>query len=139
MFVFENTDGLMYATLQSAGFDIRSTVDVYIPPGGFVSIKTGLKIIGVNLSNGIPELQIRSRSSLITKHQVSVLGGVGTVDADYRGEISIPLMNFGSEEFFIAKGDRVAQGVCSIIHQIMGIPVKGVIRGLGGHGSTGVK
>ena len=134
-----------YATSGSSGFDIRANIDKTIkltPKGGFAIIPTGLYF---ELPENF-EIQVRSRSGLAAKNQVCVLNSPGTVDADYRGEIKIILINHGSEEFQVENGDRIAQGV---IASVIGKKVinlnkvkelnENTERGIGGFGSTGKK
>lgn len=139
-----NTDP-EYATDGSSGFDLRAnlTEDIILSPkGGFAIVPTGLFFeIPSNL-----EIQIRSRSGLAAKNQVVVLNSPGTIDADYRGEIKVILMNHGSNEFTIKHGDRIAQAViASVISKpyVKWTKVDEVSndtsRGSGGFGSTGVK
>ena len=134
-----------YATVGSSGFDLRAnlTKDIILPPkGGFGIIPTGLFFeIPDNL-----EIQIRSRSGLAAKNQVAVLNSPGTIDADYRGEIKVILINHGLNEFEIKHGDRIAQGVVAsvIAKNILNLNKISEIsedtqRGSGGFGSTGTK
>lgn len=97
-----------YETAESAGMDVRAYLPegpVTLPIGGRVLIPTGLYI---QLPHGY-ECQVRPRSGLALKHGITVLNSPGTVDADYRGEIGIILINHGDKEFTISSGDRVAQ------------------------------
>jgi dUTP pyrophosphatase len=132
-----------YATSGSSGFDIRANIDKTIklaPQGGFAIIPTGLYF---ELPENF-EIQVRSRSGLAAKNQVCVLNSPGTVDADYRGEIKIILINHGLNEFHVENGDRVAQGVISSVigKKVINLnKVKEINenteRGFGGFGSTG--
>lgn len=138
---------LFYATSCSAGFDIRASDTLEIPAGQFRSVPTGLYIVDhtshVEVSYGsrslmaVPELQIRPRSGLAAKFGVTVLNAPGTIDADYRGEIQILLINHSKQCFTIHRGDRIAQGVCGLVFHLPGIEIKSEIRGEGGFGSTG--
>lgn len=134
-----------YATAGSSGFDLRAnlTKDIILPPkGGFTIVPTGLFFeIPDNF-----EIQIRSRSGLAAKNQVAVLNSPGTIDADYRGEIKVILINHGLSEFEIKHGDRIAQGVLAAVtakNYINLTKVKNISdnteRGTGGFGSTGIK
>lgn len=145
----EGSGEIFYATSLSAGFDISADEDMVLPPGGRAMVPTGLRIISTSgrktmtLDDGakvqvVPELQIRPRSGLAAKCGVTALNSPGTVDADYRGEIKVILINHGAADFVIHAGDRIAQGVCSLAFQPETIPVKQAERKEGGFGSTGV-
>lgn len=125
-----------YETCNSAGLDLRSMDHVKIEPGDRVLVSTGLYI---ELPPGF-EAQIRPRSGLAIKYGVTVLNSPGTIDADYRGEIKIILVNHGKEEHTIVPGDRIAQMIVSHVTQI-GWNEQHVLsetqRGTGGFGSTG--
>ena len=86
----------------------------------------------------VPEIQIRPRSGIAAKFGITVLNSPSTIDADYRGEIFVNLINHSSDFFAIKIGDRIAQGVCTIAIQLNSIEVKEKERGFGGFGSTGV-
>ncbi len=141
------TGDLFYATNLSAGFDICADENVVILSNEWKLIKTGLRIVEAfsaqkiaiadSFCLAIPELQIRPRSGLALKHGINVLNSPSTIDADYRGEIMVTLINHGKQEFKIQKGDRIAQGVCALVIQLPGIHVKNVERGAGGFGSSG--
>jgi dUTP pyrophosphatase len=126
------------ATEGSAGMDLRAAVeaDVELSPGARVLIPTG---IALALPNGY-EGQIRPRSGLALKHGVTVLNSPGTVDADYRGEVGVVLINHGEDPFVVRRGDRIAQLIiapvaeCSL-QEVDALPASG--RGAGGYGSTG--
>ena len=127
-----------YETAGSAGMDIRANINqlVEIEPFGRVLIKTGLFI---ELPNGF-EAQIRTRSGMALKKGLSVLNSPGTIDADYRGEIGVILVNISNEKKEIKDGDRIAQMVIAKIEQPKLIEVKELNetkRGAGGFGSTG--
>lgn len=127
-----------YETAGASGFDLRSNEELVIPPNETRLVKTGLYFA---VPRGF-ELQVRSRSGLALKKSVFVLNGVGTVDADYRGEVGVILHNAGAEDFVIETGDRIAQGVIcpvvqAILHQVESLDE--TERGSGGFGSTGVK
>ncbi len=127
-----------YETSGSAGMDIRANLNqmVVIEPLGRVLIKTGLFL---ELPNGF-EAQIRTRSGMALKKGLSVLNSPGTIDADYRGEIGVILVNISNEEKEIKNGDRIAQMVIAKIEQPKLIEVTELNetkRGAGGFGSTG--
>ena len=127
-----------YATPLSAGLDLRANLeaDILLEPGKTALIPTGLFI---ELPDGY-EAQIRPRSGLAFKHGITVLNSPGTVDADYRGEIKVLLINHSQEAFAIANGERIAQMVVAAYQQISWIPsevLSDTERGAGGYGSTG--
>ncbi|MBP8686269.1 MAG: dUTP diphosphatase [Prevotella sp.] len=129
-----------YATSQSAGMDLRANIDesVVLEPFERRLIPTGLHIA---LPVGF-EAQIRPRSGLALKHGVTVLNSPGTVDADYRGEVMVLLINLSQEEFVINDGERIAQMVIASHEQgIMELvdELDETERGTGGYGHTGVK
>lgn len=127
-----------YATDQSAGMDLLAAVTEpkVLPPGECTLVPTG---IAIALPQGL-EAQIRSRSGLALKQGVCVLNAPGTIDADYRGEIGIILINLGKEPFTITRGMRVAQMVVTS-YQTVEWTVADCLpttrRGSGGFGSTG--
>tara|TARA_R110002094_G_scaffold94671_2_gene95717 strand:- start:60 stop:524 length:465 start_codon:yes stop_codon:yes gene_type:complete len=128
-----------YETADSAGMDIRAAVDapVNIRPGGRALIPTGFKMA---LPRGY-EAQIRPRSGLALKKGITLPNTPGTIDADYRGEVGIILMNMGEENFRIERGDRIAQMIIAPVLQARWQEVKTLdetTRGEGGFGSTGV-
>lgn len=128
-----------YATENSAGMDLFSanSDDIIIKSGERALIKTG---IAIALPTGF-EAQIRSRSGLAIKNGVVVLNSPGTIDADYRGEIAVILINLGKEDFIVTRGMRIAQMVIAS-HEIAKLErvekLSETIRGLGGFGSTGL-
>lgn len=127
-----------YQTPLSAGLDIRADVDAPVTLGPLerAMIPTGLF---VELPEGC-EMQIRPRSGLAAKHGVTVLNSPGTVDADYRGEIKIILVNLSNEPFTVEAGERIAQMIVARYEQIEWQPVEelgATERGAGGFGSTG--
>ena len=125
-----------YQTSLAAGFDLHSIQDCVIKPMERKLIKTGLAF---EIEEGY-EVQIRPRSGLAFKYGVSVLNSPGTIDADYRGEIMVLLINLGNEEFEIKKGDRIAQAVVAPVIQAEFEEVDKLSdteRGKGGFGSTG--
>ena len=129
-----------YETSGSSGMDLSANIDtkIKIEPG-----KTSIIPTGISLS--IPknfEVQIRPRSGLAAKNQVSVLNTPGTIDADYRGELKVILINLGNEAFKIEKGFRIAQiVVCPVIKaKLKEVEnLNKTKRGKGGFGSTGAK
>jgi len=129
-----------YATTQSAGMDLRANLEepILLKPLQRTLVKTGLFI---ELPIGY-EAQVRPRSGLALKKGITVLNSPGTIDADYRGEIGVILVNLSDEEFVIEDGERVAQMVISKHEQVDWKEVVELVetkRGVGGFGSTGVK
>lgn len=129
-----------YATPQSAGMDLRANIEapIRLKPLERRLIPTGLHIA---LPAGY-EAQIRPRSGLALKKGITVLNTPGTVDADYRGEIMVLLINFSQEDFVIADGERIAQMVIACHEQGTFVQVEALDeteRGTGGYGHTGVK
>lgn len=129
-----------YETIASAGMDLRANLEepVVLPPLGRAIIKTGLFI---ELPIGY-EAQVRPRSGLAAKKGVTVLNSPGTVDADYRGEIGVILVNLSNEAFTIENGERIAQLVIARHERAEWTEVEALTetsRGAGGFGSTGVK
>jgi dUTP pyrophosphatase len=129
-----------YETSDAAGMDLRAAVDenapVTLAPGARAMVPTGLTIA---LPAGY-EAQVRPRSGLAAKHGITCLNSPGTIDADYRGEVKVILINLGSEPFVIKRGERIAQ---MIIAPVTRAELKVVAqldetkRGSGGFGSTG--
>lgn len=129
-----------YATSQSAGMDLRANIDtpVTLRPMERRIIPTGLYIA---LPPGY-EAQVRPRSGLALKHGITVLNSPGTIDADYRGEIGVLLINLSTEDFVITEGERIAQMVIARHEQGVFKLTDGLDdteRGDGGYGHTGVK
>ena len=129
-----------YATSQSAGMDLRANIDepITLRPMERRLIPTGLHI---ELPEGY-EAQIRPRSGLALKHGLTVLNTPGTVDADYRGEVGVLLINLGDKEFVINDGERIAQMIIARHETVDFIAVEVLDeseRGEGGYGHTGVK
>jgi dUTP pyrophosphatase len=129
-----------YQSALAAGLDLLAAVPedapVVLAPGKYALVPTGLSIA---LPPGY-EAQVRPRSGLAAKHGVTVLNAPGTVDADYRGEIGVPLINHGDVPFTIRRGERIAQMVIASVVQAELIPVttlSSTARGSGGFGSTG--
>ena len=129
-----------YATPQSAGMDLRANIDapITLKPMERRLIPTGLYIA---LPVGY-EAQIRPRSGLALKHGITVLNTPGTIDADYRGELMVLLVNFSDSDFIINDGERIAQMVIARHEQGIFEVVEALDdteRGTGGYGHTGVK
>ncbi len=129
-----------YETIASAGMDLRANLDspIVLKPLERTIIKTGLFI---ELPIGF-EAQVRPRSGLAAKKGITVLNAPGTVDADYRGEIGVILVNLSNEDFTVENGERVAQLVITKHERAEWIDVQELsetARGEGGFGSTGVK
>jgi dUTP pyrophosphatase len=129
-----------YETLASAGMDLRAHTDtpITLQPLARGLVKTG---IFIELPIGV-EAQVRPRSGLALKKGISVLNAPGTIDADYRGEIGVILINLSSESFTINDGDRIAQLVIAKHERAQWKEVESLEetgRGSGGFGSTGIK
>nr|WP_314838083.1 dUTP diphosphatase [uncultured Flavobacterium sp.] len=129
-----------YETIASAGMDLRANItdSITLKPLGRTIVKTGLFI---ELPIGY-EAQVRPRSGLAAKNGVTVLNAPGTVDADYRGEIGVILVNLSNEDFIIQNGERIAQLVIAKHERAEWTVVQELSetsRGEGGFGSTGVK
>jgi len=127
-----------FETTQSAGMDLRANIDtsVELQPGDRALIPTGIKMA---LPDGY-EAQIRPRSGLAYKHGITVLNSPGTIDADYRGDVGVLLINHGREAFTVEDGMRVAQMVVAQYSQFEWESVEDLdetARGAGGFGSTG--
>ena len=126
-----------YAHPGDAGMDVRSIEEVALAPGARALVHTGLVL-------ELPpdaEAQVRPRSGLALKHGVTVLNAPGTIDAGYRGEVGVILVNLGAEPFVVEKGMKIAQLVVSPVTQAEIVEVSAVDatdRGAGGFGSTGV-
>ena len=123
---------------DDAAFDLRSRTDLVLEPGKAAIVPTGLFL---ELPVGY-EAQVRPRSGLAAKHYITVLNSPGTVDADYRGEIKVILVNLSKEKFVINPGERIAQMVIAKYEKIEWEEVEQLgetERGAGGFGSTGVK
>lgn len=129
-----------YATTQSAGMDLRANIDepITLHPMERRLIPTGLHIA---LPEGY-EAQVRPRSGLALKHGLTVLNSPGTIDADYRGEISVVLINLSQQDFVINVGERIAQLVIARYEQAELVTVEALDeteRGEGGYGHTGTR
>jgi dUTP pyrophosphatase len=138
-----HADGLplpAYQSAHAAGLDLVAAVPenapLVLPPGQYALVPTGLSIA---LPAGF-EAQVRPRSGLAAKHGVTVLNAPGTVDADYRGEIGVLLINHGGEPFTVHRGERIAQMVIGSVVRAELVVVAALSqtdRGSGGFGSTG--
>lgn len=130
----------VYQTAEAAGLDLMAAVPdsepMTLAPGQYALVPTGLAIA---LPPGF-EAQVRPRSGLAAKHGITVLNSPGTIDADYRGEIKVILINHGGAPFVIKRGERIAQLVIAPVVQAALVPVatlSATDRGAGGFGSTG--
>ncbi len=127
-----------YETAGSAGCDLRAAVlePLTLQPGQWAVVPTG---IGIALPDGY-EAQVRPRSGLAARHGLTVLNAPGTIDADYRGEIKVPLIHHGTEPFVIQRGERIAQLIVAPVLQVAWHEVDtlgATARGTSGFGSTG--
>lgn len=128
-----------YQSAHASGLDLQAAVrsELVLEPGKVALVPTGLHV-------AIPagyELQVRPRSGLAAKHGVTVLNAPGTIDADFRGEVRVILINHGPEPFPIRRGMRIAQGVLARVHRVCWQEVTELPsseRGAGGFGHTGV-
>lgn len=128
-----------YATADAAGFDLLAAVaeSIVLQPGERRLVPTGISI-------AVPpgfEAQVRPRSGLAFKHGITVLNSPGTIDADYRGEVGVVLINHGDAPFTINRGERIAQMIVAAYSRVEWVPVAELPetqRGAGGFGSTGV-
>ncbi|KLN60680.1 deoxyuridine 5'-triphosphate nucleotidohydrolase [Kiloniella spongiae] len=128
-----------YATPQSAGMDLLAAIEnpIELVPGDRLLVPTGLKIA---LPSGY-EAQIRPKSGLALKHGITLVNTPGTIDADYRGEIGVIMINLGKETFIIERGAKIAQMViapCIQASWSTTTSLDSTSRGEGGFGSTGV-
>lgn len=128
-----------YQTDHSAGMDVCAAIDTPITLGHLERA-----IVPCGFAMSIPEgyeVQVRARSGLAAKQGIGLVNGVGTIDADYRGEVGIILINYGKEDFVIHNGDRIAQIVLAKYERAVWQEVTELddtVRGAGGFGSTGV-
>ena len=128
-----------YMTPHASGMDICAAIKepIVLSPGGIVLIPTGL-------SMAIPlgfEAQIRPRSGLAVKHGIGIVNAPGTIDADYRGEVRVALINFGNNPYTIKRGDRIAQMIIQKVYQVEPEEVDALeetSRNTGGFGHTGM-
>ncbi|MEM1379895.1 MAG: dUTP diphosphatase [Pseudomonadota bacterium] len=136
----EGLDLPSYETEDSAGADLRAAIDdtLTIAPGERVMVPTGLSIA---LPRGT-ECQVRPRSGLAAKHGITLVNAPGTVDADYRGELKVIMINLGKEPFVVERGMRIAQMVIAPYlranFEETTVELPETVRGTGGFGSTGV-
>ncbi len=138
---FQGLELPAYETPQSAGADIRAA----LPEDAPLTLRPGARaLIPAGFAMALPEgfeAQIRPRSGLALKHGITVLNSPGTIDADYRGEVQIMLINHGAEDFEIRRGMRIAQMVIAPVTQLQwmaALDLPKSARGTGGFGSTGV-
>jgi dUTP pyrophosphatase len=125
-----------YETAGAAGMDLRAAEPMVLKPGARCLLPTG---IAIALPQGF-EAQVRPRSGLAVKHGVTVLNAPGTIDCDYRGEVKVPLINLGQEDFQILRGERIAQMVIAPVTRIAWAEASSLAetaRGAGGFGSSG--
>ena len=125
-----------YATENSAGCDLTSIDEVTLAPGERTLIRTG---IAISLPEGY-EAQVRPRSGLAVKQGITVLNAPGTIDADYRGEVGVPIINLGYKDYTIKVGERIAQMVIAPVTQVIFEEVEDLDeteRGASGFGHTG--
>ncbi len=125
-----------YASAGAAGCDLVSAESLTIEPGQRVAVPTGVAI-ALPLGH---EAQVRPRSGLALRHGITVANAPGTIDADYRGEVKVILVNLGSGSYEVQRGDRIAQLVVAPVTQVTWEPVPELPdtqRGEGGFGSTG--
>lgn len=127
-----------YASDLAAGADLRAALDapVTLAPGARAVVPTGLTL---EIPPGF-EAQVRARSGLALKKGLALANGVGTIDADYRGEVGVILVNLGSEPVTLVRGERIAQLVVAPVVRALfeHVPeLNGTVRGTGGFGSTG--
>jgi dUTP pyrophosphatase len=134
----ENLPLPAYESPGAAGMDLRAAEDMVLKPGARFLMPTGFAI-------ALPdshEAQVRPRSGLAVRHGVTVLNAPGTIDSDYRGEIKVPLINHGTENFIIKRGDRIAQMIVAAVARAALQEVAALddtARGDSGFGSSGVR
>ncbi len=127
-----------YETADAAGMDLRAAEAIVLEPGARCLMPVGFAIA---LPKGF-EAQVRPRSGLAVKHGVTVLNAPGTIDSDYRGEIKVPLINHGKDDFAIARGDRIAQMVIAAVARAVWAEtanIEATARGAAGFGSSGTR
>jgi dUTP pyrophosphatase len=127
-----------YGSTLAAGADVRAHIpqDIILEPGNSILIPTGLRFA---IPEGF-EIQVRPRSGLALKHGITVLNSPGTIDADYRGELGVILINHGKQSFVITPGMRIAQIVVARVYQAKFVIEENLLstaRGEGGFGHTG--
>jgi dUTP pyrophosphatase len=133
---FEGLSLPAYATDGAAGMDVLAAEDVTLAPGARHAVATGLALA---IPHGF-EIQVRPRSGLALRHGISVPNAPGTIDADYRGELKVILINHGDAAFEVLRGDRIAQLVLAPVARASWLKVDELdqtARGEGGFGSTG--
>lgn len=136
----EGVEPPVYATANAAGADVKAHLlePLVLAPGSSALIPTGLRF---EIPHGY-EIQVRPRSGLALKNQVTVLNTPGTIDADYRGEVGVILMNHGKQDFIVTPGMRIAQLVLCPVAKARFVEVEALtatVRGSGGFGHTGLK
>jgi len=139
--VLKHGEGLAlphYASEQAAGMDVRAAIEteIELAPLARILVPTGFAMA---LPKGY-EAQIRPRSGLAMKHGITVLNSPGTIDADYRGEVGVVLVNLGQNAFRIQRGERIAQMVFAVVTQMnweVTDSLDDTVRGSGGFGSSG--
>lgn len=127
-----------YGTKYSAGMDLKSSIDIVIEPGEQVLVPSGIRMA---IPKGY-EGQIRSKSGMTVKFRTVVGNGVGTIDADYRGDVKVILKNDSNEKYIIKAGDKIAQIVFAKVNKAKIIIVddlNNTVRSTGGFGSTGIR
>ena len=138
MLIHPNAKMPLKATAHSSGYDLFACENSILKKKTYALIPTG---ISIELKKGL-EAQVRPRSGLAVKHGITVLNAPGTIDADYRGEIKVALINHSNTDFDIKKGTRIAQLVFSSIINVelkLSEKLNRTNRGKGGFGSTGIK
>lgn len=130
----------VYASSGAAGADVKACIkeDIVLKPGQSTLVSTGLKVA---IPHGY-EMQIRPRSGLAFKNQITVLNTPGTIDSDYRGDVGVILINHGTQDFVITPGMRIAQIVMAPVvlgNFIVTEELTSTLRGSGGFGHTGVQ
>ncbi len=129
-----------YESAQASGMDVAACIDEPVPIG-----PGQIRLIGCGFAVAIPagyEIQVRPRSGLAVRHGVTVINAPGTIDADYRGEVKVGLINLGAEPFTVCRGDRIAQMVLAPVVRaalVLRRSLEETARGGGGFGSTGLR
>lgn len=128
-----------YASARAAGLDLRAAVegDLQIAPRGITLVPCG---IAIEIPPGF-EGQVRPRSGLASKHGITLVNSPGTIDADYRGEVRVPIINLGAEAFTITRGMRIAQLIIAPVARVTIVEAEELSssdRGAGGFGHTGL-
>lgn len=134
----ENLPLPAYESPGAAGMDLRAAEDMVLKPGARFLMPTGFAIALPDTH----EAQVRPRSGLAVKHGVTVLNAPGTIDSDYRGEIKVPLINHGTADFIIKRGDRIAQMIVAAVARATlqeVVALDDTARGDNGFGSSGVR